>query len=255
MEIPCPSPVFVRPKQVAMGKKSKRKPSGSAPQGKPAAAAAPASDKCFDDEAVLEASGECPGTFRWSEKKAFPALPPYPSSPPVEYCRGWAPYLHSRGGSALVRTAQADPALLDCLSFPATLLQAMEKLGLVPGSALRVVVLGASRRAEERTARSTAYWDELAQRFPATEIAVHFVGPEISATGPLRPSGGRGAGAKQQLVAASAFKGTLRDFRAAHPECLTDPDSTLYVTYNGAQPHGMWLRTRVSMIARLAPHT
>ena len=203
-----------------MGKKSKTKSKkGKEDNASPLPPAPPGIDK---DE-LIRSSDECPGTFRWSETKKWPKLPPYPHSP-VEYCKGWGPYLKSRGGNGLLSLAKSDPSILDCLSFPVTLIQALKRLGLTPGPVMRVVILGASRRAEERTARSTQYWDEVAHCFEGSKITLSFVGPEISATGPIAGSG---------LVEASSFRGNLRDFRAAHPGLASDTHSTIFVVFNG----------------------
>ena len=171
---------------------------------------------------------ECPGTFRWTPEKCatFPLLPSYPSTP-VEYCKGWGAYLHSRGAQDLVNLAKSDPAMLDALSFPVTLLSALKHLKLNPGSWFRVVVLGASRRAEERTARSTTYWEEIAYSFPLSKIKIDFVGPELSKTGPIS-SRGSGVGLEMR-----AHRGTLCDFLDNNPEVTNELASTVFIVFNG----------------------
>ena len=93
--------------------------------------------------------------------------------------------------------------MLDALSFPVSVLHIMQQLQLQPEPApttatatttgggggggggeaaadvLNVVVLGASRRAEQRVLRSTRYFDELAAHFPGTTVKLWLVGPEI----------------------------------------------------------------------------
>ena len=72
-------------------------------------------DENFDD-------GLMSGTFRWSKSKRFLQLPPHPKKR-VEYCKGWGPYLKSRSGdSSLIEVAKCDSSLLDCLSFPLTII-------------------------------------------------------------------------------------------------------------------------------------
>lgn len=88
--------------------------------------------------------------------------------------------------------------MLDALSFPVSVLHIMQQLqlqpepgpadgggsaaecgGESPASVLNVVVLGASRRAEQRVLRSTRYFDELSAHFPGTTVKLWLVGPEI----------------------------------------------------------------------------
>lgn len=184
----------------------------------------------LESESSITASLECPGTFRWAEDKKYVSLPPYPSHAPVDYLNGWGSYLFSRGGASLVHAAKTDPALLDCLSFPVTLVRCMELLGLEPGPSMSVVIIGASRRAEERVARSTRVWDELAHRFPTTRISLYFVGPEMSKTGPISC---KIEGAVSRRVTCLGFKGGFLDFARSHPDVVTALDSTIFIAFNG----------------------
>mmetsp|Transcript_5456 Transcript_5456/g.7092 ORF Transcript_5456/g.7092 Transcript_5456/m.7092 type:complete len:198 (+) Transcript_5456:69-662(+) len=105
---------------------------------------------------------ECPGTFRWTEGKQFPSLPNHPSSnPQFSRYKGWGDYLMWRGGQSLMMDLQKDMSLIDCLSSPITLLSMMSMLKLVPGKVLHLVLLGASRRAEEFILRHTLAWQEV----------------------------------------------------------------------------------------------
>lgn len=149
-------------------------------------------------DAEVASSGECPGTFRWAEGKKFPLLPPMLQrrGAALELDRGWGPFLASRGGPQLVRAATQDPSFLDGLSSPVSILHFVQTSGLRPpadpNQEINVVVLGASRRAEERVLRDTEYWDELAVLHPSGRVNVWLVGPEISpgptnCLGPCRP--------------------------------------------------------------------
>ncbi len=176
---------------------------------------------CEDD--ILN-SRECPGTFRWADDKTFPELPPFPSTYFRLQCGGWGPYLNWRGGNFLLKTARADPSLLDCLSSPVTLMLAMEMLNLDPGPRMIVIVLGSSRRAEERTARSTKVWFEISNRFPNVQIELYLVGPEMSDSYLM---------INDSYLKIRAFKGTFLSFTRAFPSAVADPSILLFLVCNG----------------------
>lgn len=104
------------------------------------------------------------GSFRWGKsKKLLPLPPPPPAMPPV--LKGWPQYLAGRGGPDLTQRAQTDPALLDALSFPMTLVWALSRLELVAPkveSVFHIIVLGATVKAEEHILRNSNYFHELA---------------------------------------------------------------------------------------------
>ena len=109
----------------------------------------PLIDETFSD-------GLMSGTFRWAKAKKFVQLPPLPTNGAVEAGKGWRQYLETRAGGkdALVQVAMRDSSLLDCLSFPMTLVFWLRQLNLLPrtseghaGEALNIIVFGATQKA------------------------------------------------------------------------------------------------------------
>eukprot|EP01024_Parvocaulis_polyphysoides_P035063 TRINITY_DN31054_c0_g1_i2.p1 TRINITY_DN31054_c0_g1~~TRINITY_DN31054_c0_g1_i2.p1 ORF type:complete len:302 (-),score=47.93 TRINITY_DN31054_c0_g1_i2:43-834(-) len=79
--------------------------------------------------------------------------------------------------------------MMDGLSFPLTFLWALKSLvtcniftpeQILRKKNLRVIVVGASKRAEERLFDKSNYWEELIYFLPQSNIELVFVGPEIS---------------------------------------------------------------------------
>mmetsp|Transcript_77227 Transcript_77227/g.154799 ORF Transcript_77227/g.154799 Transcript_77227/m.154799 type:complete len:427 (+) Transcript_77227:120-1400(+) len=196
-----------------MGKKGKRRTA-------PVAGAKPS--HYIDCDQLIAETEECPGTFRWAADKVFPVLPPFPLEPP-RY-RGWADFLIWRGGGDLYRKISEDPSAIDALSFPVTLLFAMDRLKLTPGAHLSILALGASRRAEERVARSSNLWEEISYYFPNTHIDLWLIGPEISESSVLKET---------PMMNTRVYKGTYVDFAKSHAEVMEDMTNTIHITFNG----------------------
>ena len=76
------------------------------------------------------ADGLMSGTFRWKRGKKFIQLPEFPSEgPAVSVEKGWKQYLETRDRKGvLIRLAQRDSSLLDCLSFPITVAHWLKRL-------------------------------------------------------------------------------------------------------------------------------
>jgi hypothetical protein len=90
-------------------------------------------------------------------------MPPFPSSlsresASAELLGGWRTYLQGRLPPDPSGSVRVEPPMLDGLSYPLTLLLAMRSLGLLApdckAQLRRVLVIGASSRAEERLVRS-----------------------------------------------------------------------------------------------------
>lgn len=172
---------------------------------------------------------ECPGTFRWNADKVFPKIPTFPSKPcsAISSFKGWADYLLWRGNNnpKFMLSVKNDPSLIDCLSFPVTLLSMMSMLSLQPSKEFHFVSMGASRRAEEFTFRNTSVWLDIAHYFPETKVRIYFVGLEASTTEsiPCEPSN----------LTCNTVKGSLDDLKKIHPEVFVDLTSTLFTVFNG----------------------
>ncbi|KAF0687646.1 Aste57867_20630 [Aphanomyces stellatus] len=174
------------------------------------------------------------GTFRWTEQKKFPALPPRDYShlnppPTAPLALGWQGYLERcHSGRNLVAMATQDPSFLDALSFPMTFIYAATLLRLaalnshLPPDCLHVLVVGATVKAEQRILQQTNYWNELAAFFPHVPLKLWFIGPEVSADtrpSPLPPS-----------MQVGTFRGTAGAFLAAHP--FLTPRHAIVIGYN-----------------------
>jgi len=122
---------------------------------------------------------------------------------------------------------QKDMSLIDCLSSPITLLSMMSMLKLVPGKVLHLVLLGASRRAEEFILRHTLAWQEIAHSFPQTNVRLYFVGPEIASTAHIS--------CDAKNLDCFTIKGTLTDFESFRHEGALSPGAhnTLFSVLNG----------------------
>jgi len=112
---------------------------------------------------VPQSDMPCVGTLRWEEKQ-FPKLPRFPATlsreaATADMLNGWRAYLEARLAPPDASGAiKVEPPMLDGLSYPLSLLVAMRALGLLaPNSKAqlkRILVIGASSRAEERLVRS-----------------------------------------------------------------------------------------------------
>ncbi|KAF0704278.1 hypothetical protein AaE_015023 [Aphanomyces astaci] len=158
------------------------------------------------------------GTFRWTDSKAFPSLPPRPlhgSGIPTEPLEsGWQGYLAKcHTAHNLVPMATQDPSFLDALSFPMTFVYAAKTLGLIARATVK---------AEQRIFHLTSYWDEVAAFFPEFRITLWFVGPEVDST--------RDPTSKASPLNVHFVQDTAGAFLAGHP-ALTAHNSVL-VGYN-----------------------
>ncbi|KAL4164675.1 hypothetical protein KRP22_003416 [Phytophthora ramorum] len=170
------------------------------------------------------------GTFRWLESRAFPHLPPFPSHA-VDFSAGWKEFLASRSSPNdhvdLVATATYDASMLDALSFPVTLLHVAQLLQLCTGSELRVLVVGASQKAEQRVWRITGYWNEVAALYTNAKVTLFFIGPEVDE---------RDAGTvKEDLpdnLSVYHFRGTFGDFQDSQHFSDCTSETSVIVGYN-----------------------
>jgi hypothetical protein len=171
------------------------------------------------------------GTFRWLETKQFPPLPQPSNTCDAALTNGWEGFLRSRSSesASYVEIAKNDPSCLDALSFPVTFLHVASTLKLLGDSDTHhhVVVLGATRKAEQRVWLITDYWFEITYYFPSKEITLWFVGPEADADCPHRkPS------QPTNLLAVHHVQGTFTDF-VNHPEATgCTPHNTVLIGYN-----------------------
>ena len=137
-------------------------------------------------------SGVSVGTFRWKREKSFLTLPT-PNSTTKYELRGWGPYLNSRTGANFVQQVQQDLATVDALSFPLSLLFALNRLTLTPSTLelrgitdLHIVIAGATAHAEQRLLFDTNYWSEIGQVYKnIAKVHLHFVGPEAASLSTL----------------------------------------------------------------------
>lgn len=106
------------------------------------------------------------GTLRWTVDYVFPTLrsPPWRGSPPEEF-HGWKEYIADRG-IALEPNTPLFASALDGLSYPLSILHAFELLerrapAHLPklGEEVTLVLMGASRKVEERLLYETRYWE------------------------------------------------------------------------------------------------
>ncbi|EEY65148.1 uncharacterized protein PITG_16343 [Phytophthora infestans T30-4] len=169
------------------------------------------------------------GTFRWLESKVFPQFPPYPSQS-VSLSAGWKQFLTSRSSSSahvdLVATATYDASMLDALSFPITLLHVTQLLQLCTGPELRVLVIGASQKAEQRIWRITNYWNEVAAFYADAKVTLFFIGPEVD---------DRDETVKEdqpENLTVHHFKGTFGDFQDSQLFSDCTPETSIIIGYN-----------------------
>ncbi|CEG48055.1 mynd finger family protein [Plasmopara halstedii] len=170
------------------------------------------------------------GTFRWLESKEFPLLPPFPNRS-VDLSCGWKEFLVSRSSpnsnADLVAKAVNDPSMLDALSFPITLLHVLQQLELSVDSDLRVLIIGSSRKAEQRVLRITNYWNEISSFFAKAKVTLFFIGPEVD-----EPDADRINNALPFNLKVHHFKGTFGSFQKSqlYGECA--PQASVIVGYN-----------------------
>lgn len=179
--------------------------------------------KAASDDLQLDPRGDglYSGTFRWRATKKFPPLPPVDNQRRVDLDHGWQGYLASRSDSAhdLVKEATRDPACLDALSFPVTLLHIVELLGLGRDGDVHVVVIGASSKAEQRVWAITDYWSELA--LLRDRIKLYFVGPEVDTECQ-----------KSESLRAHHVRATFGEFSRSPMFAACLPTNTVIIGYN-----------------------
>ena len=165
------------------------------------------------------------GTFRWAVGKKFMKLPAAREGAAVDCSKkGWGPWLSSRvPDPGIIERVKADPSALDGLTYPVTAAFVLKGLQYKCSekSELTVVVLGAASRAEERVARETAYWGEIAV---CLQCRIHLVmcGPEVSTDGTL-PN-------PNPNTRITLFRGTFLGYQSRHNPSA---DNTVLITYNG----------------------
>ncbi|KAE9035360.1 hypothetical protein PR003_g7674 [Phytophthora rubi] len=196
------------------------------------AAAAPAASRANAQHLKLDPRGDgmYSGTFRWLESKAFPQLPPFPVRG-VDFAGGWGKFLASRSCPSdhvdLVATATYDPSMLDALSFPITLLYVAQLLQLCTGSELRVLVVGASQKAEQRVWRITSYWNEVAAFFAKKSVMLFFIGPEVD-----EQDADRHKDDLPENLKVRHFRGTFGNFQDSQAFSDCTPETSVIVGYN-----------------------
>jgi hypothetical protein len=198
------------------------------------------------------------GVFRWKRSHQLRSLPPIPKrylnlgsndgkgniAVKLDVSKGWMEYFASRTaydktGAALgelVDFVQKDLAVIDCLSFPLSVLQALWATDLLDRrngvdsvqriDTLHVVCLGCSAKAEERVLRETSCWSELAlglQQWCA-QVELYLVGPEMSCTQTNVPQGGVSSNFLPIQMKTHTFNGTAARFFKEHKTLLPLPD-------------------------------
>ncbi|ETW08234.1 hypothetical protein H310_00874 [Aphanomyces invadans] len=192
----------------------------------------PTSTAC-DIQLDQRGDGLYSGTFRWTDRKAFPPLPPrHPGATiptdPLE--RGWQGYLSQcHGTHNIVPMAAQDPSFLDALSFPMTFVYAAKALHLMDtggGQDRHVVVIGATVKAEQRIFDLTKYWNEITAFFPELRMTLWFVGPEV-----VPHRGFHASSSTTTFLEVRFVQATAGSFLATHSSTLT-PHNAVMVGYN-----------------------
>ena len=123
-------------------------------------------------------------------------------------------------------TLHVDPPMIDGLSYPLSLVFALQQLRLTPPKPgpLYLLIAGASSKAEERLTRDSDYWQEVGHFFPSSSIELVFVGPEIATS-----SHGKSTKLASKLKA-RRFHGTLGELLAK--ETFHTAESSIVVGFN-----------------------
>ena len=172
-------------------------------------------------------NGQCVGTLRWSGGAGFPPLGAWPAgAPAAPQLKGWRDYLEFRMPADASGTIKVEAPLLDGMSYPLSLILALQKLNLRPPQPgpLYVLIIGASSKAEERLVRDSDYWQELTRFFPKAMIELVFAGPEIA-----RSTHGKVVQVAPRLRA-RCYHGTLGQLIKDEPQHT--PESTIVVGFN-----------------------
>lgn len=194
------------------------------------------------------------GTLRWDEGE-FPPLPAWPFVPAMQFppLSGWRAYFEGRFPADESGTIHVTAPLIDGMSYPLTLVNALQRLRLpVPNPGpLTILVVGASSKAEERLARASNYWDEL-PRLLRVDCELVFIGPEIAAQHHAH-SCHRNV-QPHWCITTRNFRGTLGAFLAAEPQHT--PEQTIVAGFNGGFGSGLfklmesWLPDLLELLRR-----
>jgi len=137
----------------------------------------------------------------------------------------------------LVQQAQEDMSIIDCLSFPLSIISCLIKSGLVPEGhrtkmnvleRFTIICIGCSSKAEERILRETNAFDEVGYFLHAVKQGVDLwlVGPEVSeTTSPVERHGidsssMDGSSNHHSKLTAHTFKGTANEFFRSNAKLL-----------------------------------
>ena len=179
----------------------------------------------FDEEAAY---GQCVGTLRWTGDGGFPRVGRWPKGEKPPVLTGWRDYLQMRlpPDPKDPTTLRVEPPMIDGLSYPLSLLFALQQLRLRPPQPgpLHLLIAGASSKAEERLTRDSDYWQEVGHFFPGASIELVFVGPEIA------PSTHGKTTQLSPTLRARRFHGTLGELLAR--EAHHTAETSLVVGFN-----------------------
>lgn len=191
------------------------------------------------------------GTFRWRIDQPLPSLPPISElssllEPFDLKFSGWHKYFHSRGqfttligntgaddpGDRLVQYAMSNIAVVDCLSFPLSIVKILNESNSVfqanntvgTYQVINILCMGCSAKAEERILRETPTFDELLYLLPAFQtVNLWLIGPEISVTAENIKT----CTYNKRTLHSSLFRGTISQFFRANSSYL-NPSSVLF---------------------------
>ena len=209
------------------GGAGKKKKGGD--RGKPAAAQAlvPDPEPKMDFEHGAD-HGQCVGTLRWKSGASFPRLGAWPTElvGRAPKLTGWRDYLEWRIPADATGTIKVEAPLLDGLSYPLSLIHALQSLRLRPPQPgpLYLIIIGASSKAEERLVRDSDYWQELSRFFVGASIELVFCGPEMASA-----THGKVTRLSSHLTARN-FHGTLGELLRKEPRHTAE--STVVVGFN-----------------------
>eukprot|EP00742_Colponemidia_sp_Colp-10_P008361 GILJ01009055.1.p1 GENE.GILJ01009055.1~~GILJ01009055.1.p1 ORF type:complete len:363 (+),score=28.28 GILJ01009055.1:37-1125(+) len=169
-------------------------------------------------------TGECVGTFRWAKGQQMKSLPAFPSSPPE--LADWKTFVNWRFSTSESDEINLEPAMLDALSYPLSLVFALKKLNYTADLAqiVNIAILGATAKAEERIALESDYFTEIINYFPSLRFHLHFVGPEISRSNHLRT-----ISTNDSRCTLSFYRGTAGEFFLEFPPSRSH---TVLVSFN-----------------------
>lgn len=191
------------------------------------------------------------GTFRWKASKILPSLPSPKenlvlSTGSINLQQGWKEFFESRAKLSearprdMVEFALSDLSIVDCLSFPISVVSALkdECFGLDWSKTyekLSILCIGCSSKAEERVLMETRSFLELTYGLPrVVELDLWLIGPEISETKvAVQQHKFASANEKESLATtfrASVFKGTVSSFFRSYPHYLAK--ESVIIGYN-----------------------